>query len=793
VTASTLPEGTGLGALAAAAAAVAFPSRTSFCWQGIEETVARAGPDSHARSRTALRNALARRLYHDFYTRGEPVPRRRLGVRRRSTPPPASTAAFEAALSAANRGRGSVETGWRIAALEGGLACVVRDGLAVYARAEELRAGPAAGPGDRGVTLALPKELLGVSPGSYVALGDRGLDPREPVLRIYWNVRASGAAALVSAVTGLLNRRAIPFRLKVASDPEGFGRCDAAVLYVRLRDARRLAPLVARIRGRVAPYLRPLTPVFAARVAPGVAVAEQPRGAESFGQHRCRLLAEGLVRAHEAGARSLAERVAFAARCFASEDVRVDAPHLNAGSPGIPGFRFPAGAEPVLVAGRGRRGTFPTASPAPPPFAPARRARSGSPTAPLDVAVAIGRRLLDDALLHAGRCTWIAWGAGGAGRPGGARRRAAALPPFLHGGAAGVALFLGELHAATGDRATRRTALAAMHHGLDGIRLRREARGLYAGDLGVALAAARVGARLGEPALVERAAAAVERRRRHEGSTGRGLDVVSGAAGDVAALLALAAELGDGRLVTDASRAGDELVSRLRTLLSGSRARAGLPAAPTGFAHGAAGAAWALLELFARTGDERYARAADLAFRDESRWFDEREGNWADLRRFGESPGRPPGVVGWCHGAGGIALSRLRAWELLGSRPLRREAEVALRTTAASLQADLESGAGDFSLCHGAAGLATTLLEGARVLGRDAASSRVVDQAAEAGLGVLARGEPWPCAAGGEHPGLITGLAGIGWFHLQLHDASLRSVLLIRPEARSPLTAARPA
>jgi hypothetical protein len=52
-----------------------------------------------------------------------------------------------------------------------------------------------------------------------------------------------------------------------------------------------------------------------------------PGGEESFGQHRCRLLADGIIRAYERNARSLDERLAAVAERFAEDGVRLDRPY----------------------------------------------------------------------------------------------------------------------------------------------------------------------------------------------------------------------------------------------------------------------------------------------------------------------------------------------------------------------------------------------------------------------------------------------------------------------------------
>ena len=80
--------------------------------------------------------------------------------------------------------------------------------------------------------LALTAELLGMSPGFYMALsnaefpskGSRGL------VRFYWHVNADGAVQLMRLATTALNEAGLPFRLKALSEPSGYTRCDAAVL-----------------------------------------------------------------------------------------------------------------------------------------------------------------------------------------------------------------------------------------------------------------------------------------------------------------------------------------------------------------------------------------------------------------------------------------------------------------------------------------------------------------------------------------------------------------------------------
>jgi lantibiotic modifying enzyme len=391
----------------------------------------------------------------------------------------------------------------------------------------------------------------------------------------------------------------------------------------------------------------------------------------------------------------------------------------------------------------------------------------------LAAASGIGARLVRDAVWYRGQCNWL-----GAERRGAGDHRA--LGPQLGGGSAGVALFLAHLHAAAGDPHVRRTALGAIDRALahtDEV----PAGGLYAGRPGIAYAAARCGELLGEERLLARAA----RLARGRSPGVAAFDVVGGTAGALAALLALARLLGDERLVGRAARLGDELAAAAR------RGSGGWswppPGAPLqhglcGFGHGASGAAWALLELFAVTGEQRHRDAALRALDYERRWFLPGAGDWPDLRgvRRSEARGsfRSPSAAGWAHGAPGIALARLRAWRILGDGPWRDEAITALAATAASTERALLAHDADFTLADGLAGAADVLLVGGELLPEGPALAR---RAGEVGVGrYAATVAGWPCGVpGGVAPSLLHGHAGIGLFYLRLHDRAVPSALLI--------------
>jgi hypothetical protein len=348
------PECAHREAVEQAIAATTVLSPTAFAWFGApQQTLAErsAAAMDAAAARAYLVYALQTRLYTSFYCLGaaspdgfEPAPTHRLG------PSP-----FVWALSQANRGTGSREPGWTVAAHEDGRVVVERDGLRLWVGPEDLHCDDGAVGGEPAVSpdavhpgaqvgVRMPKELRRLSPGFYMALGNAEFPSDASavagIVRCYWSLRSEGAAALVERLTGALNEVGLAFRLKVIADPEGYRRCDAGVLYTLAPQFELVAPIVADTHRRVEPWLRPASPALTKPLAQGLALAEDPgAGAESFGMNRCRLLAEGIVDAAERGAGSVAERLEVVAAHFAQAQVSLEQPYLRPGS--VDRYRLP--------------------------------------------------------------------------------------------------------------------------------------------------------------------------------------------------------------------------------------------------------------------------------------------------------------------------------------------------------------------------------------------------------------------------------------------------------------------
>jgi lantibiotic modifying enzyme len=167
---------------------------------------------------------------------------------------------------------------------------------------------------------------------------------------------------------------------------------------------------------------------------------------------------------------------------------------------------------------------------------------------------------------------------------------------------------------------------------------------------------------------------------------------------------------------------------------------------------------------------------AERAFAYEDRLFDPIWQNWPDLRHYyswrATRQLSPPHQVAWCHGASGIALSRLRAFEITGDLTFAETARTA-GTTILSGMREIHYGAEtSYGLCHGLAGNADTL-ETLRARldmpGFAGAVARVTQEIAARVISLNSKDRT--------DPGLMLGTAGLGAFLLQANGSIAVSLL----------------
>lgn len=340
--------------------------------------------------------------------------------------------------------------------------------------------------------------------------------------------------------------------------------------------------------------------------------------------------------------------------------------------------------------------------------------------------------------------------------------RIAPTGPDVFRGLPGIALFLAYWGDLTGDEratgaAAKALATAARQVEDDGGPL--EGLGLWNGWGGLVYAFTHLGVLWGDDRLLDQAEE-FARRLAPQLVDDDLLDLVAGAAGAVAAVLGLHAVRPSDELVEIARAGGDRLLETAepqaaglgwRMPLAGDRALAGI-------SHGAAGIALALLRLAEVTGDDRYRAAALEGIEFERHLFVPELGNWPDLRAGAadEVGGHAHTMVAWCHGAPGVGLARVAGLPHLDDPAVRGEIGVAVATTLSGLGQN-------HCLCHGDLGNLDFLLRAARVTGDRDLERRVYRLAGGVVDSTVVDGWLHGLPGNPETPGLMVGLAGIGY------------------------------
>lgn len=359
----------------------------------------------------------------------------------------------------------------------------------------------------------------------------------------------------------------------------------------------------------------------------------------------------------------------------------------------------------------------------------------------------------------------------------------------LYSGSAGIGLFLAYLGAITHESkyvVLTRKIMGAIHQYVarisDNAASRANNPGAFNGWGGLLYLSAQLAALWKDTTLLTRAeemagqlAASIE--------TDTQFDVMAGVAGGIRGLLALYRVAPSSCTLGAALRCGDHLLAHAKAMPKGVGWTSSLaPEQPlTGYSHGAAGIALSLLELAALSGEERFKHPALAAIAYERSLFSPEWQNWPDLRDEKVRGSSETGyMVTWCHGAPGIALARLGSLAYLDDAATREEIALALQTTRAQ-------GFGlNHSLCHGDLGNLDVLLTASQVLDDAPCRADVARLAALLLESIERQGWCTGVPLGVETPGLMTGIAGIGYELLRLAKPDLvPSVLLLAP----PLTA----
>ncbi len=251
------------------------------------------------------------------------------------------------------------------------------------------------------------------------------------------------------------------------------------------------------------------------------------------------------------------------------------------------------------------------------------------------------------------------------------------------------------------------------------------------------------------------------------------LDVISGVAGIMLSFLGIYKTTLSQKILGKCKKYGDHIINQLKLMnLTSEVSQNKQTKLLTGFSHGAAGIAYALLRLYKLTGDNRYKEAAEEAIAYERSVFIPELNNWPDFRQP-QTKDYPRCMCSWCHGAPGIGLARVATLDILDTPEIRQDIEAAITTT-------LNYGLSDIDhLCCGNMGRVEFLFTAGRKLNRP----ELVDAAMNLASQVVARAEQKGHYGYGPildfHPGFFQGASGIGYQLLRLaYPDQLPSVLL---------------
>lgn len=357
----------------------------------------------------------------------------------------------------------------------------------------------------------------------------------------------------------------------------------------------------------------------------------------------------------------------------------------------------------------------------------------------------------------------------------------------LYDGVCGVALFLAALEKITSDGGWHYLALSSLQHlrkTLQDTDSKSQSKIIKQIGIGGAFglgsiiySLVRISQFLNEPELLDSARLAASLITPESIADDRQFDTMGGTAGAILGLLALYQATINPSVLEQAIACGYHLLDNRITSDSGPRTWATSQGKLlTGFSHGAAGIAYALLRLYRTTQDPVFLEAAEEAIAYERSVFSPTNGNWPDMRSFAVRDGKPSFMTSWCHGAAGVGLARLGSLMILDTAEIRQEIAVALNTTQEFGLRNLDH------LCCGNFGRMEVLLVAAQNLLDSQLSETAQKQAAQ----VMARAKyvgAFYLFAGNlkdvYNPGFFQGTAGIGYELLRLaYPDSLPCVLL---------------
>jgi hypothetical protein len=241
--------------------------------------------------------------------------------------------AFYERLHESNRGEGYWSYDWLVVNEEtDGTLAVHKTGLTVNIE-RDIHLQPQQRDASVGTVVAIkmPKNL--VQSGFYMSVGNAGSHQNEEIVRVYFNLSPDGAIAVMDNLTTQLNNLQLPFTFKALYNPGDYGRCDSAVLYFDKENYDNVHVVLEQVYRDNQSHFGDVVPLFTKVLAPGLALAEEPNSKfsdkESFGLHRCQIIANALLEVWHQDNDTPETRIAAILQHFSKMGIELERPYLN--------------------------------------------------------------------------------------------------------------------------------------------------------------------------------------------------------------------------------------------------------------------------------------------------------------------------------------------------------------------------------------------------------------------------------------------------------------------------------
>lgn len=400
-----------------------------------------------------------------------------------------------------------------------------------------------------------------------------------------------------------------------------------------------------------------------------------------------------------------------------------------------------------------------------------------------DTADAIAQKIINEAIRSDdGTATWITVGI----IPGSEKLQMRPMSINLYDGLSGIALFFGALYKTTGNKTFHEFALASLKSIQKSIEVMKKYQvmisinpiGICTGLSSIVYTLLKMSYFLNDPSIINEAEFIAGKITPKLIQKDKTFDILSGSAGVILAFLQLFEITGKDEYLKTAIICGEHLEKNKTIVAEGMCGWKNIEDKPlAGFSHGNAGTIYSLLKLYEKSHDQRFYQLAYEALTYENSLFYPEQNNWEDIRSYEKYKGTVPRfMTSWCHGAPGIALSRLASKSIIDNEGINKDIDNAISAT---LNYPLDQ---VDHLCCGNMGRVETLFFASRVLNdpeleRTALkhTSYIIERFGKTGQFKLFH------QASGElfHPGFFQGLSGIGYEFLRLaFPDKLPSVLI---------------